>query len=75
MPLLGEARAPRDDRLRPAVDLLKEKRGPDGLWRLEHQYEARVFFHMERMGKPSRWITLRALRVLQWWDKRRQDDK
>jgi hypothetical protein len=27
-----------------------------------------VFFNMEPVGKPSRWVTLRALRVLRWWE-------
>ena len=60
--------APRDDRLQKAVDLLDEKRRPDGLWPLEHKYAAKVFFNMEQVGKPSRWVTLRALRVLKWWE-------
>ena len=50
------------------IDLLNAKRRPDGLWPLEHKYAAKVFFNMERVGKPSRWVTLRALRVLRWWD-------
>lgn len=62
------AGAPRDGRLQKAVDWLNAKRRPDGLWPLEHPYAARVFFHMERVGKPSRWVTLRALRVLKWWE-------
>jgi hypothetical protein len=61
--------APRDDRLQPAIDLLNSKRRPDGLWPLEHKYDALVFFNMERVGKPSRWVTLRALRVLKWWER------
>lgn len=58
-----------DSRLQDAIDLLKSRRGDDGLWPLEHEYHAKVFFRMERVGKPSRWVTLRALRVLRWWEK------
>jgi len=65
----ARAGAPRDERLKEAIDLLSAKRGPDGLWPLEHKYAAVVYFNMERVGKPSRWVTLRALRVLRWWDK------
>jgi hypothetical protein len=64
----ADAGAPRDDRLKEAIDLVKAKRRPDGLWPLEHKYAAKVFFNMEPVGKPSRWVTLRALRVLRWWD-------
>jgi hypothetical protein len=64
----SRAGAPHDARLQEAIDLVKAKRLPDGLWPLEHKYAAKVFFNMERVGKPSRWITLRALRVLKWWD-------
>jgi len=64
----ARAGAPRDDRLKEAINLVKAKRRPDGLWPLEHKYAAEVFFNMEPVGKPSRWVTLRALRVLRWWD-------
>jgi hypothetical protein len=62
----ARAGAPRDDRLQQAIDLLNEKRRDDGLWKLEHKYAAKVFFNMEPVGKPSRWITLRAMRVLKF---------
>jgi hypothetical protein len=64
----ARAGATRDDRLQDAIDLVNSKRRPDGLWPLEHKYAAKVFFNMEPMGKPSRWVTLRALRVLKWWE-------
>jgi hypothetical protein len=63
-----EVGAPRDERLGDAISLLKEKRRADGRWRLEHRYRGQVFFEMERLGTPSRWNTLRAMRVLRWWD-------
>lgn len=59
--------APRDPRLQDAIDLLKSRQLEDGTWSLEHTYSGKVFFQMEALGKPSRWNTLRALRVLQWW--------
>jgi len=59
--------APRDERLSDAIALLEAKRRTDGRWNLEHRYRGKVFFEMERLGKPSRWNTLRALRVLRWW--------
>jgi hypothetical protein len=63
-----EVGAPRDVRLVDGIDLLRSKQGADGRWPLEHRYQAREWFDMETVGRPSRWNTLRALRVLAWWD-------
>jgi hypothetical protein len=60
--------APRDPRLAEAVEIVRSKRGDDGRWRLEYAYKGKTYFEMERVGAPSRWNTLRALRVLKWWD-------
>ena len=59
--------APRDSRLAESVEVIRCKRRPDGRWVLENGYKGRSFFEIERRGMPSRWNTLRALRVLQWW--------
>jgi hypothetical protein len=65
------AGAPRDERLADGIDLLRKKRRPDGRWILEHRYgRARHWFHMERLRQASRWNTLRAMRVLRWWEAR-----
>lgn len=60
--------AARDPRLQDAVDILKSRRRTDGTWSIQHRYGGKVFFWMEPGGKPSRWNTLRALRVLRWWE-------
>jgi hypothetical protein len=60
--------AERDPRLAEAIDLVRRARMEDGRWKLGHVYRARTFFEMERLGQPSRWNTLRARRVLDWWD-------
>ena len=45
------------------------KRGPDGHWLLENTHAGAVHFRFEEPdGTPSRWNTLRALRVLRWYD-------
>ena len=62
------AGAARDERLTDAIELLKSKRRRDGRWILEHRYRARYWFHMETIRHQSRWNTLRALRVLKWWE-------
>jgi hypothetical protein len=60
-----------DPRLDEAVGVLREKRQPDGTWLLEHTHPGERWFAMEEDGRPSRWNTLRALRVLRWYDSAR----
>ena len=60
--------ATRDARLAEAIGIVLAKRRSDGRWLLEHCYKGRSHFELERLGGPSRWNTLRALRVLKWWD-------
>jgi hypothetical protein len=55
-----------DERMQPALELLENKRGQDGRWGLNAPWPGVVFFQMEPAGQPSRWNTLRALRVLKW---------
>jgi hypothetical protein len=61
--------APRDQRLAEAIDIVNSGRREDGCWSLEHSYKGKTYFELERLGAPSRWNTLRALRVLKWWDR------
>jgi hypothetical protein len=61
--------AARDERLEDAIGLVRKRRKPDGRWLLQNPYKGRQFFEMERVRAPSRWNTLRALRVLKWWDR------
>lgn len=67
---LRRARPAGDPRCAEAIELLRAKQGPDGAWRLENTHEGPTPFEMdgEREGFPSRWVTLRALRVLRWAD-------
>lgn len=55
-----------EERTREAIDLVESKRDPDGKWQLDKTHRGDVHFHMEEEGQPSRWNTLRALRVLRW---------
>lgn len=57
-----------DPRLQDALDLLHARRRKDGAWLVQFKHPGKVFFDMEPTGGPSRWNTLRALRVLRWWD-------
>ena len=58
----------RDQRIQPAVDLLLKRRSADGTWKLGPRHPGKTYFDMEKIGEPSKWNTLRALRVLEWWN-------
>ncbi len=56
-----------DERVAEAVRLVESKRGEDGRWTLDVRYAGRMPLEIDDgEGRPSRWITLRALRVLEW---------
>jgi hypothetical protein len=59
--------ADRDERLQDAVGVLQRARRADGRWPTYAAYPGRSWFQMEQPG-PSRWNTVRVLRVLDWWD-------
>ena len=64
---LRSAGAEPDERVAEAIDLVESKRDESGRWPLENVHQGEVHFEMdEGEGKPSRWNTLRALRVLRW---------
>lgn len=59
-----------DPRMGEAIDLLLSKRQADGTWHLENTYPGKIHFALEDGdGRPSRWNTLRALRVLGWYER------
>lgn len=59
-----------DERCAEAIELVDDRRRSDGRWPLQHTHRAKTHFEMEEGdGKPSRWNTLRALRVLRWYER------
>ena len=61
-----------DERVAEAIDLVQSKRDPDGRWPLENPHPGRLHFAMDEGDRrPSRWNTLRAMRVLRWYEQRR----
>jgi hypothetical protein len=59
-----------DPRLDEAIDLVRTKEQPDGVWLLENTHPGAIHFALEDGdGRPSRWNTLRALRVLRWYER------
>jgi len=53
-----------DPRMEPALKVLQKKQWKDGRWPVQAKHPGQVHFDMEKTGDPSRWNTLRALRVL-----------
>jgi hypothetical protein len=59
-----------DARVAEAIELVASKRDGDGLWLLETRYPGVMPVEIdEGEGRPSRWNTLRALRVLRWYER------
>jgi hypothetical protein len=58
----------KDERMQDAIDLLRARQRKDGTWPVQNKHAGKVFFDMEQTGGPSRWNTLRALQVLNWWE-------
>jgi len=58
----------RDARLNEAINLVKSKRMVDGTWKLENTFNGKLLVEIEKKGQSSRWITLRALRVLKHFE-------
>lgn len=53
-----------DPRLQDALDIITSKRLPDGHWKLENSFNGKMNVRIEQKGKPSKWITLKAMRIL-----------
>ncbi|HVW78021.1 MAG TPA: hypothetical protein VHB45_10440 [Alloacidobacterium sp.] len=66
-----EAGGQPDSRLNDAVQIIESKRQSDGRWLLDHSYDEGLTLSLgESAGEPSRWNTLRALRVIRWYKSR-----
>ena len=61
------ARPEPDERMTEALDIVESKRDAAGRWPLDHAYHDKLLVDLEEAeGQPSRWITLRGLRILRW---------
>jgi len=56
-----------DIRMQDAIDIILAKRRSDGTWPVQAKHAGQVHFDMEKTGGPSRWNTLRSLRVLKYY--------
>jgi hypothetical protein len=61
---LTEAGVVDDPRLDDAVALMLSGQDEQGRWKLEYSYHGKMWIDVEKKGQPSKWVTLRALRVL-----------
>jgi len=57
-----------DNRMKAAIDVLKSKRNNEGSWNMQAAHPGQVHVNMEKAGKPSRWNTLRVLRVMKHFE-------
>lgn len=57
-----------DERAEEAIERLRQLRREDGAWPAGPEYKGQRWLRVEPTSGPSRWNTLRALRVLRWWD-------
>ena len=65
---LRRANVTPDQRVAEAIALVTSKRDEQGRWSLETQYPGRLLVTLDAgEGRPGRWNTLRALRVLRWY--------
>ena len=53
-----------DERMQESIDLVESAKGKDGKWILKNTFNGKMLCEIETQGKPSKWITLRASRVL-----------
>ena len=61
---IQESGEPYDERMRDALEIIQDARRPDGTWQIGLRFPGEEHFRMEAARKPSRYLTLRALRVL-----------
>lgn len=54
----------KDPRMREAMDLVLAKQDERGRWKLENSFNGRFQVDIEKKGKPSKWITVNALKAL-----------
>lgn len=59
--LLGEAGVPRNDAIDAGLEIVRSKRGRDGMWKMVGGLNGKMHAHLDAKGQPSPWITYRAL--------------
>jgi hypothetical protein len=62
--VLTQAGYGHDPRLKNAIEWVRSKRDAEGRWAMKHSLNGKMWADIEAKGKPSKWVTLRALKVL-----------
>jgi len=57
----------KDKRMDESFEIMVSKQNEKGKWMLENTFNGRFLTSIERKGKPSKWITLHALRILKYY--------
>ncbi len=55
----------KDERMAPAIRLVEEAMGKDCKWLMKNSFNGKMWIDIEEKNKPSKWITLRAMRILE----------
>ena len=55
----------RDERMQDALEVVKSKQDDAGRWEIENDWHGRMLVSFDTLGKPSKWITLKALSLLE----------
>jgi hypothetical protein len=63
-----DAEVPYDPRMQDGIDVLKTQQSMDGTWPMQIRHAGEALFEMEEVGEPSRWNTLRALRIFKYYN-------
>lgn len=58
----------KDPRLTEAIEIIRNKQLPDGTWQMENSYNGKMPVRIEKKGRSSKWITCKALNVLQFYE-------
>jgi hypothetical protein len=59
----------KDERMQDSINIILETQQKNGCWLLKDSFNGKMWIDIEKKNKPSRWITLRAMRVLRNWYK------
>jgi hypothetical protein len=57
----------KDVRLEDAIEVIAGKKTEDGIWLMENTMNGKMLVDVEKKGKPSKWMTLKALQVLKFY--------
>ena len=57
----------KDPKLQDAIEIVSLKRNKEGLWKMQNSLNDGMLVPIEENGKPSKWLTLKALKILEFY--------